>query len=140
MRFAAGVIAGIVAALATIILVVWAGHLVYRFPADAGLADPEATGRAMAAIPLVAKLIVLFGWFAGALVGGFVAAIISRLSGLAWLIAAVGAFAGIVTVLMIPHPAWMQIAAVAVPLLGGLAAVHLAGPRIRPGARPDPAA
>jgi hypothetical protein len=140
MRVTLGVIAGILVALATILLVEWTGHLLYPFPSDAVLADPERAGRAFASVPIAAKLIVVFGWFAGALVGSLVAAMVGRLRGLAWLIAAVVAIAGILNILMIPHPAWMQIAAVVAPLLGGLGAVHLAGLPGRSTGRPDHAA
>jgi hypothetical protein len=65
---------------------------------------------------------VFLGWFLAAVDGGVVAAAVSRRAWTVWAVAAAVAAAGVVTVLMIPHPALQQIGAVAAPLLGGLVA------------------
>ena len=131
VRIVVGMALGIVAAFATIVLVELLGHMAYPLPDDLDLRNPEASGQGVAAIPLPAKLVVIFAWLAGALVGGAVAKRICRRWWAAWAIAALVAGAAVVNVMMIPHPVWMQISAVLAPLLGGLAASHLVEPGVR---------
>lgn len=128
LRIAASVVMGTLAAFAVIALIELAGHFAFPLPEDVNLRDPEALAQAMPSIPLPAKLIVVFAWFAGALAGGLVA---RRLDGrwwTPWPVAGLVVLAGLLNILMVPHPAWMLFAAVAAPLAGGLAAAHL-GPR-----------
>ena len=125
LRTILGTIAGIAAAMAIVLLVEWIGHLLHPLPADVDMSDPEAVGRAVEAAPFAARLIVVAAWFLGAAGGALVARLVSRRYWSGWVVAAVIAAGGVVTVLMIPHPAWMQVAAVAAPLLGGLVGQHL---------------
>ncbi|HEV2747913.1 MAG TPA: hypothetical protein VGW34_11515 [Allosphingosinicella sp.] len=125
LRIVGSVVAGAVTALAVLAIVQTLGHILYPLPEDLDLRDPEAVARAVPAIPLAAKLIVVFAWFAAALAGGAIAKRIRGRWWSPWLIAALVALVGVVTIMIIPYPAWMHIAAVAAPLLGGLAASHL---------------
>ena len=129
VRIAGAVIVGLVAAMLTVFVIEWLGHLLFPMSSDVELHDPEKTAQARAEIPLAARLLVVLAWFAGALAGGFIADRIGRSASLAWVIAALLIVAGIVNILMIPQPVWMQIAAIASPLLGGLAAARLAATR-----------
>lgn len=132
----AGMAAGLVAAVATILLVQLLGHTVYP-TAEIDLRDHDAVAAMIAAMPLGAMLFVVFAWFAGALAGGAVAAWISGRRWTAWAVGAIVALMGIVNILTYPHPAWMQIAAVVAPALGGVVAGHLSRRRHRPaGERP----
>ena len=125
LRIVGSVVAGAVTAFATVWLIELIGHLIFPLPEDLDLRNPEVAAQSLPSIPLPAKLIVVFAWFAGALAGGYVAKRISGRWWPAWLIAVVVAVGGIMTIMMIPHPAWMQIAAVVAPLLGGLVGGHL---------------
>lgn len=129
VRIVVGIALGIVAAFATIVLVELLGHMAYPLPDDLDLRNPEASGQVVAAIPLPAKLVVIFAWLVGALAGGVVAKRICRRWWAAWPVAGLVACAAVVNVMMIPHPVWMQISAVLAPLLGALAASHLVEPR-----------
>ena len=129
VRIVVGMALGIVAAFVTVVLIELLGHMAYPLPDDLDLRNPEASGQVVAAIPLPAKLVVIFAWLAGALVGGALAKRICRRWWAAWAIAALVACAAVVNVMMIPHPVWMQISAVLAPLLGALAASHLVEPR-----------
>jgi hypothetical protein len=129
LRTVGGIVAGTIVAFLVIWLIETAGHLLFPLPEDLDLRDPEAVAGALPSIPLAAKFIVVLAWFAGALAGGCVAKRIGRRWWSPWLIAAIVAFSGIVVIMMIPHPVWMQISAVAAPLLGGLAASHLVNGR-----------
>jgi hypothetical protein len=125
LRIVGGVIAGIVACFVTISLVEYIGHQVYPLPAI-DVRDREGLSAIIAALPFGALLFVAAAWFLGALVGGAVAARISGKRWTAWLIAVLVAIASIANVMMFPHPLWMQLAAVAGPLLGGWLAGHAA--------------
>ena len=124
LRIVGSILAGTITALAVVWIIVSAGHVAFPLPGDLDLRDPESVG-AVRSIPLAAKLIVVFAWFAGALAGGYVAKRIRGHWWSAWLVATLVAAAGIVNVMMIPYPAWMHMAAVVAPLVGGLIAGHL---------------
>ena len=135
VRILASIVAGTLVAFAVIWLVEFAGHAAWPVASDLDMHDPEAVARALPAIPLAAKLVIMLAWFAGALAGGALAKWVAGSWWAAWPIAGLVALAGIMTVMMMPHPVWMQVAAVAAPLLGGLGASHLVGPaRTRQGA------
>jgi nitrate/nitrite transporter NarK len=102
--------------VAPVAAIVYAAHLVWRVP---GEAEP----------PLGALMLVPAAYFLGALVGGWIAARISGRAWTAWLVGAVAAAGAIWSMFLIPHPAWMQIAAVVAPLLGALVAGHLGAAR-----------
>ena len=132
-RLILGIVAGIVAAFATVFCIDFVGHQIYPLPSDLNLRDPEAVGAFIQTMPVGALALVLTAWFAGALDGGVIAALISRRAWTVWPVAAAVALGGIVNVLMIPHPVPLQIGAVAAPLLGGFAASLLAGRIVRNG-------
>jgi hypothetical protein len=121
-RLIGGIVAGIVAAFASVWIIDLIGHIFYPLPSDLSMRDFEAVGAYIQTMPAGALAIVLLAWFGGALDGGLVAALISRRHWTIWLIAAAVAAAGLVNVLMIPHPPLLQIGAVVAPLLGALAA------------------
>lgn len=126
-RIIGGLVAGLVAAFAAIWLVELIGHQFYPMP-PVDVTDRAALEALIASLPTGAMLFVAFAWFCGALVGGAVAARISHRRWAAWAIAAIVALAAILNVLMLPHPVWMQIAALVAPLLGGWLAGHAARP------------
>jgi hypothetical protein len=128
-----GIVAGIVVAFATVFIIDLAGHQIYPLPSDLNMYDPEAVGAFIRTMPPLALAIVVLAWFVGALDGGVVAAAISRRHWTVWPIAALVALGGIVNVLMIPHPALLQIGAVVAPLLGGFAASLVAHRMLRDG-------
>jgi hypothetical protein len=137
-RLIGGIVAGILAAFATVWIVDLLGHAIYPLPSDLYMGDFEAVGAYIRSMPAGALAFVLAAWFAGALVGGLVAALISERHWTVWLIAAAVVAAGLLNVLMIPHPVLLQIGAVAAPLLGGLVASQIA--RARLARRDGPAA
>lgn len=128
-RLIIGIVAGLVAAFATIWAIEMIGHQIYPVPSDLAMDDFEAIGAYIETMPAPALALVALAWFAGALVGGFVAASIGRRRWAAWLIAALVAAAAVVNIVMIPHPVLLQLAAIVAPAVGGLIAGHLAGGR-----------
>jgi hypothetical protein len=133
VRVILGMIAGAVLAFATIFAIVLAGHQIYPLPSDLGMHDPEAVGAFIRTMPAGALALVLVAWFVGALDGGVAAVLISRRHWTVWPVAGLVAAAGIVHVLMIPHPVLLQIGAVVVPLLGGFAASLVSRSIVRDG-------
>ena len=135
-RIILGLVAGAVAAFASVFLIEAIGHAVYPIPADLTSGNREQMAALIRSLPPGALAFVVGAWFAGALVGGAVAALIARRRWAAWFITALVALASIVTTFMIPHPEWMQVSAVIAPLLGGLLAHHF---RLPPGGPPSEA-
>lgn len=129
MRAIGGTLGGIVVAVLVILLIERIGHIFWAMPTDIDPTDTRAIGEALAAAPFAAQAVVVFAWFAGALVGALVAGLISRGYWPGWIVAGVIALFGVLNILMIPHPVWMQIAAVAAPLLGGFVAHHVGSGR-----------
>jgi hypothetical protein len=129
-RLLGGIVAGILAAFATVWIIDLVGHMIYPLPSDLDMRDFEAVGVYIQAMPAGALAFVVVAWFGGALAGGLVASLISERRWTAWLIAALVAVAGVVNILMIPHPVLLQIGAIAAPLLGGLAASQIARSRL----------
>lgn len=119
LRTILGIVAGVLLAFAVMIGLEMAGHAAMPPPAGLDPTDPEDLKQMMASASLAAKAWVVFGWFAAALAGGWLARRISRTGWAGWVIAALIAVGGIANIMMIPHPLWMQVAAVAAPLLGG---------------------
>lgn len=125
MRVALGVVAGIIVAMVTIWLMEAGTHVIYP-TAPFDLNDPEAIKRIVAAMPAPAKMLILLGWFAGATAGAFTAATVARRNWAAWVPAGLVLAAGLANLFLIPHPWWMAIGAVAVPVLGGWLGMKLA--------------
>lgn len=123
MRVVLGVLAGLVVAFLCVFAVEWVGHSLYPPPAGLDLEDPADQARLMQAMPAAAKAMVLLGWFAGALAGAWTANRVADRSvgrrGVAgWIVALLVVAAGIATMLMIPHPAWMWAGGILLPLAG----------------------
>jgi hypothetical protein len=135
-----GLVAGTVTAFACVFLVETIGHLVYPVPADLGTGNEDQMAAFVRGLPLGALAFVAAGWFLGALAGGSVAAVISRRRWASWLIGGLVAAAAIVTILMIPHPEWMQVSALIVPLLGATLGGHFAARNQAPERSPTGAA
>jgi hypothetical protein len=89
------------------------------FPPPAGLdvTKAEDQARLMDLIPLGAKLGVVLAWFLGALAGAWAALRLSGWATAVWIIAAVMVALSLMTTQMFPHPLWMVVAAVVLPLL-----------------------
>ncbi|MGZ9099612.1 MAG: hypothetical protein ACXW3O_07915 [Brevundimonas sp.] len=119
LRTILGIVAGVVLAFVVIMALEMVSYVAFPPPAGLDPADPEDLKRIAAAAPMAAKVWVVFCWFAGALAGGWLARRLSRTTWAGWVIAGLIALGGIANVMMIPHPLWMQIAAVAAPLLAG---------------------
>ena len=129
MRMALGIVAGIVVAFLCVFAVEFVGHGLYPPPAGLDPRDPADQARLIEAMPAAAKAMVLAGWFAGALAGAWTANRIARRSLAGWIVALLVIAAGIATMLMFPHPAWMWAGGIALPLLAAWIADRAGGGR-----------
>lgn len=112
----------VLAGLATMVLTVAAmeslGHAMFPPPAGVNLADPEALERIIEVLPVASLAMVACGWALGSLAGAWVAARIAR----QFCLSAAMAVGGVMTMLvvanfvMVPHPLWMILAGIALPL------------------------
>ncbi|MEG3124511.1 hypothetical protein [Sphingomonas sp. GB1N7] len=125
MRRILGIVLGAIAATVLISGMEALATLLYPFPQELETLDPAALAVTMAAVPLPAKLMVVLGWTIGAFGGAWLALRVSDWRWAGWIIALLVAAAGIANILALPHPLWMQIAAIAAPSIGGLAASRL---------------
>lgn len=119
LRTVLGIVAGVVVAFVALMALEMAGHAAMPPPAGLDPADPEDLKQMVASASLAAKAWVVFAWFAAVVAGGWVARRLSRKAWAGWVIAGLIVVGGIANIMMIPHPLWMQTAAVAAPLLGG---------------------
>ena len=118
----AGVI-GVVVALVTVAIGEAIGHAVYPLPAGMDFSNPVAVRELVARMPLGAFLFVLGSWMVATIAGGAVAGAIARQRAmtLAVLVGGVILAATVANLLIIPHPTWFALVAVAgIPLAAWL--------------------
>lgn len=138
IRSILGTLAGLIAAFIIVLGVELAGHWLFPPPPGLDLANPAARETLISQLPFGALAFVMLAWIAGAFVGGAVAAAIARSAVPAWIVGVLMLTAGLWSMIVIPHPLWMQAGLVPATLLP----VWLAGrfwsiPRRR-GALPGP--
>ena len=121
-RLILGIFLGMVAAVATILVVELAAYFLYSPPDGLDMDSHEQMGAYIMGMPSGAHALVAFAWFAGAADGGLVAALVSRRHWTIWLIAALVIAAGLYNILTYSHPLLLQFAALLAPLLGGFVA------------------
>lgn len=124
LRYVIAVVAGVVIAFATILGIERIGHRLYPFPAGVDVNDPAALGAWVASLPPAALAFPLAGWLLGSFAGGLAAAWIAaaRPALFAGIIGAVVLLGAAANFALIPHPAWIMIAAaVGVPSAAWLA-------------------
>jgi hypothetical protein len=125
-----GILAGVVAAVAAMMLISFIGTLAFPAPARIDTSNVEAIKATYSSLNMGGRMLVLADWFLGALVG---AAVAKRLIGrpwAAWTVAGLIEAYVLLSVLMLPMPGWMQIVALVAPLVGGFLANHLVPDRL----------
>ena len=120
MRKLLGTIAGIAVAIVVITGIEWLDTRLFPVLADFETADETAIAAMVAAMPLAAKLMVVLGWALGAFAGALVAFRAARWEAAGWIVAIFVVAGGIVNIVTIPHPFWMQLCAIAMPFIGAL--------------------
>ena len=112
-----GILVGVVVAWLAISVCEFASLFLHRPEPGMDLRDPQALAAYIAAAPLPSMLVVVLGWAIAAFGGGWVAARIARHKTVAALVIGLLVVLGVIANnLMIPHPLWMTIVGVALPL------------------------
>lgn len=129
-----GVLAGLATMFVVIMLVELLGAQVFPPPDGVDMRDPQVLASAMAQMPLGALAMVVLAWVLGAFAGGWVAARVSVAHPrAAAAIVALAVVAGVVLmVLSFPHPLWMTVLGLVLPVPAALAGARLARPRATP--------
>lgn len=130
VRGIVAVIAGVLVTGAIVFALEMLGHIVFPPPPGLDIAKPEDQARIVAAMPVGAKIAVVVAWFFGALAGAIVAARIGRSPRYAWAIGIFTVAMCIISLVSIPHPVWMAISGVALPIIAAAIAIPLSRPRV----------
>ncbi len=125
VRSIAAVLAGVVTAVLVVALVEIVGHLMYPPPPGLDVTNPADQARLMESIPQAALLMVVLAWFLGSLAGASVAILLARRVLPAWTVGLIVALLGLWSTQMFPHPPWMVVAALVLPLIAVLVAKRL---------------
>jgi hypothetical protein len=109
------VLLGLILANVTIMAIEFAGHSVYPPPAGLDPFNPASVRAFMARMPTGAFLSLLLAWFVGTGVGGFLAARVARRARAphALIVGGLVMAGAIANMIMIPHPAWFWVLALA---------------------------
>lgn len=138
LRNIGGFIIGIVAGLGAMVAIAYVGGNFFPAPQAAPGDLAEQAASALASAPFGFKLVIVLCWFAGTLIGAWLAKLISRSGGVAWVVTLILTLLILANIFVAAFPTWMAITAVAAPLLGGTIGNGLA--RSRPPALPEEAA
>lgn len=124
-----GMLVGVVVAVAVIMAVEGMGHRYYPPPPGLDPTDPanEAAFAAfVAAMPFAGKLIVLVAWMLGTFIGALAAAKVARHQTAAALLVALVVISGVIGMIVkVPHPTWLSVAGLLLPIPVALAAVRM---------------
>ena len=117
VRIILGVVIGVVIGGLVVFLVEGAGHAMYPPPPGTDLSNPESLKTLMATMPTGALVMVMLGWFLGSLAGAWIARLVAKRDIAAWIVAILFICLTATNFLYIPHPVWMMIAGVLIPMV-----------------------
>ena len=105
------VIAGLVTGMIVVGLVEQLGMMIYPPPADLDINNPEMMSAYVKSAPIGSLLFVVLAWAVGAFAGTAVSSLIDRSYGrtAAYMIGGILMIAGIMNMVMIPHPLWFWV-------------------------------
>lgn len=129
IRATLAVLLGLLVALATILLLEYLGMSLFPLPPGIDLDSEEDLARLVAAAGPGKQSWVLLGWTLAALVGGWVAARVGRRAGPALAVGALLVAGVLLNAALLPHPLWMTLLGVLLPLPAAWAGARLARPR-----------
>lgn len=125
VRMILGIVAGVVVGGLVVFLVESAGHAMFPPPVGTDLSNPEAMKTLIASLPAGAIVMLLLGWFLGALAGAVTAKVIAKREMAAWIVGVIFVALTASNFIYIPHPVWMMAAGVALPLLAAWIATRM---------------
>ena len=128
LRIVLGVIAGVVVAMAVIMVLEMGGQMLFPPPAGLDPRNPDHLPEIMANMPLGAFLYVLACYVAGAGAGGAAANLIARRRWPALVVGGLIALGSVANAFMIAQPLWVNAAAVILPLVTAWLVSQRVGP------------
>ncbi|HNR66645.1 MAG TPA: hypothetical protein PKN04_01320 [bacterium] len=113
-KSAIAVMSGVLVGLVMIMAIESIGHSLFPLSEEVEFIDPASLKQVMHFVPLPALLSVLAAWLLGSFSGGFLASLLAPAKRTAHALTAGMALmlAGIVNLLLIPHPAWFILAGI----------------------------
>ena len=120
LRSILAVTTGLATAIVTIWLFEFASMHAFPPPPGVNVGDPQQLAALVAGMPAMALVLVLAGWVVGALDGGIVAWLVARRRTPVVVVGTLVMLGALAMVLMVPHPMWMSIAGVLLPLPAAL--------------------
>lgn len=138
LRNIGGFIIGIVVGLCAMVAIAYVGGNFFPAPQASPGDLAEQAASALAAAPLGFKLVIVLCWFVGALIGAWLAKLVSGSGGVGWGVTLILTLLILANIFVAAFPTWMAIAAVVAPLVGGTIGNGLA--RKRAPALPEEAA
>ena len=126
MKIVMGAAAGLIVAFACIAGFEFLDQALFPLPAGFNIDDPAHMHRLITIMPIPSIALVALGWFAGALIGGYLANRIGRRALPGWIVAGLILAASVANMAIIPHPAWMWTAGLFLPVVAAWLAQRLA--------------
>lgn len=110
LRYAGGVIAGLIVAFALVAGAEGIVHVLYPPPSGTNMDDFEQVKKFVAALPVPAYFLVLTGWLIGTFVATWLAAKIARSPIAGYIVGLILLALGAFNAIKIPQPMWFSIA------------------------------
>ena len=125
MRKILGIIIGAVAALAIVAAIGWVSDQFYPPTLDIDIADEATLAAVIANKTMMDKLLWIAPWLFASFGGAWLALRISDWKWAGWVVSALILVIAVLGLFDLPHPLWMQVCAVVLPILGGWLAARL---------------
>ena len=127
MRKILGIIIGAVAALAIVALLSWVDDQLFPFTVDISIdfADQATRAEVIADKTMPDKLLWIAPWLIASFGGAWLALRVSDWKWAGWIVSALILVIAVPGLFYLPQPLWMQVSAVALPILGGWLAARL---------------
>jgi hypothetical protein len=129
IRNALVLLAGLIAAVVTVAAIEALGHAMYPPPAGLDFNDRARLTAYIETLPLPAFLFVLAAWAGGVLAGAGTVALLARKPSPFFIVIITGLvlLAAIANMLLLPHPLWFMLTALALIPAAGWLACRVAG-------------
>ena len=120
IRSIVSILTALFCAVIIIFLIEYLSQKLYPMPEGLDYDDKEAFGDWVKSLPLTAMLFVLFGWFLGSFLGGYLVSAMDKYNAVrsTSVVGVLLLFSTLLNLYQIPHPAWMWIGGM-VAILGG---------------------
>jgi hypothetical protein len=118
LRLILGAVVGTIVAFIGVFSIEWIGRQIHPLPGEMPT-DLETMKQVTASLPAEALAWVVAGWTVGALAGALAGNAIAKRALAGWIAVALLLVATIANLVMLPHPLWMTISGILLPLLMG---------------------